>query len=250
MKQYFAENFRKYRTLKNISQTELAQKLGVSGQAVSKWECALSYPDVEMLTEIADLFEISVDALLRENADGCDRLHENADGRMELVQLPDDDVVRVVQCIGRRIVKTGMDSDKRMLLTVDSEAMEALAKTCNITICFEGRADIKGNLYGADITVSNGINCGNVYADGDIAVSGGVNCGNINSEDSVTITGGVNSGYIISKDAVSVSGDMNCGDAEADSINCKSFSADKVSCRILKCEGDLTVKGVLQKKQD
>lgn len=250
MKQYFAENLRKYRTVKNISQTELARKLGVSGQAVSKWECALSYPDIEMLTEIADLFEISVDALLREDVDGSDRPCENADGGMGLAQLPDDDVVRVVQCIGRRIVKTEMDPEKRMLLTVDSEAMKALAKTCNIAICFEGRADIKGNLYGADITASNGINCGNVYADGDIAVGGDVNCGNIKSDGSVTISGGANCGSISSENAVSVSGGMNCGDVEAESVNCKSLSADKVSCRILKCEGDLTVKGVLQKKQD
>lgn len=238
MKQHFAENLRKYRTVKNISQTELAQKLGVSGQAVSKWECGLSYPDIEMLTDIADLFQISLDQLLR----------ENAGSGMELVQLPDDDVVRVVQCIGRRIVKTEEDSEKRMLLAVDSAAMKNLLKKCNIEIHFEGSTDIKGSLYGADIKASNGINCGHVYANGNFVVSGGVNCGRISSEGEVSISGGVNCGDISSKDTMSVSGSMNSGNIEADSINCESLSANKVSCQTLNCEGNLTIAGSLQKK--
>ena len=38
----FAENIKKYRTLRGLTQEELAAKVGVSGQAVSKWETKVS----------------------------------------------------------------------------------------------------------------------------------------------------------------------------------------------------------------
>ncbi len=47
-----------------ITQEELAANLGVSAQAVSKWENNLSCPDISLLPEIAKLFNISVDELL------------------------------------------------------------------------------------------------------------------------------------------------------------------------------------------
>lgn len=53
------------RKQKGITQEELANELGVSAQAVSKWENNSSCPDVSLLTSIADYFGITVDALLR-----------------------------------------------------------------------------------------------------------------------------------------------------------------------------------------
>ena len=49
---------------KNFSQEELAEKIGVSRQAVSKWERAESSPDTDNLIELARLYEISLDELL------------------------------------------------------------------------------------------------------------------------------------------------------------------------------------------
>ena len=46
------------------SQEELAEKLGVSRQSVSKWESASASPDISKLVEIADIFEVSTDYLL------------------------------------------------------------------------------------------------------------------------------------------------------------------------------------------
>lgn len=46
-----------------ITQEELADKLGVSPQAVSKWENELSYPDIMSLPDIADIFDIPIDEL-------------------------------------------------------------------------------------------------------------------------------------------------------------------------------------------
>ena len=49
----------------NLTQDQLAEKMGVSSQAVSKWENDLSCPDISLLPSLADLFGVSIDELLR-----------------------------------------------------------------------------------------------------------------------------------------------------------------------------------------
>ena len=61
----FAEKIKNLRKEKNISQERLAQYLGVSFQAVSKWENSNTYPDIELLPHIARFFGITVDELLQ-----------------------------------------------------------------------------------------------------------------------------------------------------------------------------------------
>ena len=58
------ENIRKARKEKGISQEELAIRLNVVRQTVSKWEKGLSVPDADVLIQIADLLEVSVNELL------------------------------------------------------------------------------------------------------------------------------------------------------------------------------------------
>ena len=53
-----------YRKKQSMTQENLAQKLGVSNQAVSKWESDQCCPDVMLLPKLADIFEISIDELL------------------------------------------------------------------------------------------------------------------------------------------------------------------------------------------
>ena len=60
----FGERLRKLRTENDISQEELAAKLGVSAQAVSKWERGRSTPDLSAIVPLAKLFRISTDRLL------------------------------------------------------------------------------------------------------------------------------------------------------------------------------------------
>lgn len=58
------ENIKKYRKKKGISQEEMAVKLNVVRQTVSKWENGLSVPDADVLIRIAELLEVSVSQLL------------------------------------------------------------------------------------------------------------------------------------------------------------------------------------------
>lgn len=60
-------NIRKYRRDMSLSQEQLAKRLGVSFQTVSKWERCESYPDITLLPRIAGFFHITVDALLGVN---------------------------------------------------------------------------------------------------------------------------------------------------------------------------------------
>lgn len=50
---------------KGMTQLELAQQLGITDKAVSKWERDLSYPDVESIPKIAEFFGVSVDELMQ-----------------------------------------------------------------------------------------------------------------------------------------------------------------------------------------
>lgn len=52
-----------------LSQEELAQRMGVSRQSVTKWETGLSAPDLDRLVELADTLGVSLDYLLRDQAE-------------------------------------------------------------------------------------------------------------------------------------------------------------------------------------
>ncbi|MCI5523912.1 MAG: helix-turn-helix domain-containing protein [Spirochaetia bacterium] len=60
----FSENLISLRKLKNISQEELAEKLNVSRQTISKWETGESLPDIEKTKILAELFNVSIDDLV------------------------------------------------------------------------------------------------------------------------------------------------------------------------------------------
>ncbi len=61
---YFGDNLYTLRKQKGISQDEFAESLGVSRQAVSKWERNEAYPDTENLMAIARFFNVTIDSLI------------------------------------------------------------------------------------------------------------------------------------------------------------------------------------------
>ena len=64
----FSRNLRRLRLEKGLTQEQLAGRLGVSMQSVSRWECGNTLPDVLLLPEIARLYGVMVDDLYREEA--------------------------------------------------------------------------------------------------------------------------------------------------------------------------------------
>ncbi len=83
-----SENIKAIRKSKGLSQEELAIKLNVVRQTISKWEQGLSVPDADVLISIAEVFEISVSTLLGEtvvesNVDSLKAISE----KLEVINL-------------------------------------------------------------------------------------------------------------------------------------------------------------------
>lgn len=60
-----SKQIKKYRLEANLSQDELAEKIFVSRQTISNWENDKSYPDVKSLLLISEVFQISLDNLIK-----------------------------------------------------------------------------------------------------------------------------------------------------------------------------------------
>ena len=65
----FAKNLQILRKMAGMTQEELAEKMKISRQTVSKWELGTILPEIEKLLELGSMFNCSVDALLRDNFD-------------------------------------------------------------------------------------------------------------------------------------------------------------------------------------
>ena len=60
-----AENLQYLRAREGLTQEQLAERLDVSRQSVSKWESAASYPEMDTLLKLCDMFQVDMDTLLR-----------------------------------------------------------------------------------------------------------------------------------------------------------------------------------------
>lgn len=78
LKSIVAKNLVDLRKNAGFTQIEIAEKLNYSDKAVSKWERGESLPDVETIKKLADLYSVSVDAILREQKDITKRIHKYA----------------------------------------------------------------------------------------------------------------------------------------------------------------------------
>lgn len=68
-------NLKIFRKKNGYTQEQIAEKIGVSRQAIAKWENGDAMPDVENIIALADLYEVTVDSLVRNIA----AYHESAD---------------------------------------------------------------------------------------------------------------------------------------------------------------------------
>ena len=92
MKETFGQRLARLRKEKGLTQEEVASRIVISPQAVSKWENGNSEPDLNTLNQLADIFNVSVDELL-----GRDNNKENKkeSPETEVVQEEADEVVNV-----------------------------------------------------------------------------------------------------------------------------------------------------------
>ena len=88
-----------YRKLNGLTQEELAEKAGVSTQAVSKWEQQISCPDIMLLPALANIFKITIDELF-----GLSLEKETVYSLVSGLPWPDDDIVRVAVYNGRKLM--------------------------------------------------------------------------------------------------------------------------------------------------
>lgn len=100
MKIRIAENIKNLRKAHSLTQEQVAEALGVTVGAVYKWEAGLSMPEIKLIMEIADFFEISVDTLL-----GYEQQNGNVENRIR----------RIKQCIIEKDFEEGvLESEKAL----------------------------------------------------------------------------------------------------------------------------------------
>lgn len=74
----FSERLKEEREKRNWSQNDLAEKLHVSRQSVSKWETGKNYPSIEIIIHLSDLFSITIDELLRSDEELTQKIIEDS----------------------------------------------------------------------------------------------------------------------------------------------------------------------------
>lgn len=82
-----SNNLKNIRKENNLSQEQLAEKLGVSRQAVSKWESGQSYPEMDKVLLICKLFNYNIDELMNENVK---EVNETKESKVNINKYVDD----------------------------------------------------------------------------------------------------------------------------------------------------------------
>lgn len=225
------EVIRSKRKLADISQEIFAEAMGVSVQAVSKWETGMSFPDITALPKIAEYFGISMDELFF--GEGASAGYGG---------IPDDGKLRIVQFLGGKILsREEYDRNARIML----EIPETNGRELNVEIW--GDADIDGDISGS-VTAGGSITCGDVGQSANAGDS--ISCGDIgqsaNAGDSIScgdVGMSANAGDNINcgdigRDA-NAGDDINCGDITG---NAKATNGNIRCCEIkgeAKCDGDI-----------
>lgn len=140
------ENIARFRKEKGWTQAELGDRLGVSNQAVSKWESGMCMPDVMLLPALADTFGCAIDALFSREAG---------------LPWPDDGTLRVFQAVGRKIVR---QQEGNGCIEV------SLPRNCNETTRQYFKVEIFGNM------------CCDSSINGDVVCHGNIDCMSINGD--------------------------------------------------------------------
>lgn len=232
-----------YRKNLNITQDALAQQLGVTNQAVSKWESDQCCPDVTLLPKLADIFRVTIDELFgrevqpKEAVDSSEikrKIHifvgdsGNTSYAAPTPGWPDDNILRVAVYVGHKMVCGGF-AEKGYQFSYEGDVDGVLS--CISVTCGDVHGDVDS---GRDITCGNvegsvdagrDVNCGDVEGsvdagrtvccgnvDGDVDAGTSVSCGNV--EGDVDAGSYVGCGQV--GGGVDAGTDVKCGDVFGD----------------------------------
>lgn len=125
---YIGEMIRQYRERKGITQKELAEKLNVTPQAVSRWENGISMPDVYVLPKLADLLHASIDGLLGYHGGNETKICEEELRKYFHGEHPDEPVLgqQQIDSMTGYLPGEGKPSGKKILAIDDSAFMRMM----------------------------------------------------------------------------------------------------------------------------
>lgn len=229
-----------------LTQEALATKLGLTYQAVSKWENGLSCPDVQLLPEIADIFNISIDQLFgREPVAPAPAAEPQPEAEpAALIKIESDRPVNVTY----EDHLPPWEDDNTLYIAlyrghelINEDAIP-LEKVDHIPFTYEGPAlnirsilpvVVEGDVQG-DVLSGGDVKCENV--EGDVSAGGDIDCGSVSGH--VSAAGDVDCGGV--EGNVFAGGDVDSGSVEGcvyagDSVDCGSvegsiIAGDDVDC--------------------
>lgn len=158
------------RKKQGLTQEQLAVKLGVTNQSVSKWESAQCCPDISLIPKLADILKISIDELFGREP--------SVDNISQQITWSDDDVFRVVVTKGKKVLSVD-ELDKTIEIS--------FPKNCNETTRQYFKVEVFGNLY-CDASINGDVICRGMIEcnciNGDVKeCSENISCqGNINGD--------------------------------------------------------------------
>ncbi len=126
----FASNMRKYRKAAGLTQTDLAKKLFISTQSISKWETGLAFPDLKNLCLLTNALSVTIDDLVRRSRDDENNALIAIDGggtKTEfLLFLETGEIIERIVLKGSNPNTYGLENAEATLC----EGIDALLRTC------------------------------------------------------------------------------------------------------------------------
>lgn len=194
-----------YRKARGITQEALAQLLNITNQAVSKWESDQCCPDIQMLPKLADIFDITIDALF-------DRRLEKS---VSAADLPweDDGALRVVLYQGHHLLKNSKKAGDFIFQYEGpvKNISSAISVACgDVQGNVDAGTDVKCGNVGGNVDAGTDVFCGNVAGFVDAGVD--VHCGNVDGN--VDVGADINCGNV--GGSVNAGADVHCGEVKGD----------------------------------
>ncbi len=125
-----SEKLYKLRKNSGLSQEQLAERLNVSRQAISKWESGAAVPESEKLITISNYFEVSVDYLLKDVDDGKENVADMTMAASENTVVDRRSMAGVLVCVAGLVAMIIWG----LLSMVRPEASERMSESSMITI--------------------------------------------------------------------------------------------------------------------